>query len=1232
MASASHKVRPGESRFADFRKHCYLAFVLLIAALCYSSIFFVESGDAQSMKSTGSKGSKTTVRSRVPKLSKKRVTRKTRDKHAAREENEPREDEADDPEARANWFWFQRMFPFNEIAPDARQRAWDSLPKRDKDAKVLAGTIWYPIGPAPTTDDFFNNTGFVSGRINSIAVSPANNQIVLIGSASGGIWRSTDGGASFTPVSDDQVDLAVATIAFAPGNPSIVYAGMGDPDHGYFGTGVLRSSDAGATWTKVSNGTLTKGLSIKILVDPADSNRVYLAQYNVVDVYTNVTFISGVYVSTDGGVNWNRTLNCLPRDLAMHPTNSQILYAGVQFRTGDQPGLYKSTDSGQTWTNVYASPYTSVQDATKDFKVATTPASPNRVYIYYGTRTTTPFEVRLEMSDDAGQTFTSRGVISANQIDAGQFGYNTYLVASPTSADTVYVGARDMFRSTNGGLTFTNLTNSWAPPYTSNIYQPSKQKVHSDHQAFAFEPGSGSTFYAGSDGGLWKTTNSGSTFTSLNASLSLTQFVALSLHPTDATRTYGGAQDTGTQRREAGTSNWTDFSGGDGGQIVINVLNPAMVFDSYIRGRIYRDLNNTQTFSGTIADPDSFGESLTSPRILAYPPIVGNGVDARLYVGTWRLFICSDCDNTSKLYHTGNPPNWFAPGGFTDLTNGGSDVLSTIAVARSNTNIIYTGSRGGRVMMSTNGGADWNNITSSPLPTRSITNITVSPTNANLVYLTVSGYGSGHVFRSTNGGANWTDISNNLPNIPTSAFLIDPLDASVLYAGTDIGVFRSTDSGATWTVFNNNLPPVPVIAFAAQASGLIQIATYGRGAYELPNDPNPEPSPSPSPTSTFQFSATNYNIQEDCTFVTITVSRPDNTSGSATVDYATSDVTASERKDYNRALGTLQFGPGETSKTFVVLINEDSFGEGNETFNVTLSNPTGGTVGTATATVNINDDSSEPATNAIDDPQNFVCQQYHDFLNRQPDASGLAFWTGGITACGSNQACIDTSRINISAAFFLSIEFQQTGYLVERIYKVAYANAIGVSTIPSAHGLPVPIIRLNEFLADAKRIGDGVVVLQAGWEKALENNKQAFASEFVARSRFTTALPTALTPAQFVDALSGNAGNVLSASERQTAINLFGGAGNTINMTARAQAVRQVAEDQDFFNSESNRAFVLMQYFGYLRRNPNDTPDSDYTGYDFWLQKLILFNGNYIDAEMVRAFISSIEYRQRFGQ
>src|SRR5205085_11154320 len=143
----------------------------------------------------------------------------------------------------------------------------------------------------------------------------------------------------------------------------------------------------------------------------------------------------------------------------------------------------------------------------------------------------------------------------------------------------------------------------------------------------------------------------------------------------------------------------------------------------------------------------------------------------------------------------------------------------------------------------------------------------------------------------------------------------------------------------------------------------------------------------------------------------------------------------------------------------------------------------------------------------------------------------------------------------------------------------------------------------------------------------------AYALEFVQTSRFTAALPTTLSPDQFVDRLNQNAGGVLTSSERATVINLFGGAPNTTNVTARAQAVRQVADDTDLYNAEFNRAFVLAEYFGYLRRNPNDAPETtlDYTGYDFWLTKLNQFNGNYINSEMVKAFLSSIEYRQRFG-
>src|SRR3989440_289267 len=401
--------------------------------------------------------------------------------------------------------------------------------------------------------------------------------------------------------------------------------------------------------------------------------------------------------------------------------------------------------------------------------------------------------------------------------------------------------------------------------------------------------------------------------------------------------------------------------------------------------------------------------------------------------------------------------------------------------------------------------------------------------------------------------------------------------------------------------------------------------------------PTPTPTPPPTPTPTpvanvVQFNSSNYSVVEACTTVTITVNRIGNTSGAASVDYFTSDVTASERRDYITAIGTLRFAPGETSKSFVVLINDDSYVEGPETFNVNLRNPSGATLGApAIATVTIIDNPTEPSTNVIDDPSDFVCQHYHDFLNRTPDADGLAFWINQITSCRTDQVCIDLKRINVSAAYFLSIEFQQTGYLVERMYKVAYGDASGTSTIGGAHQLAVPIVRFNEFLPDTQEIGLGVIVGQPGFETVLENNKKAFALEFVQRSRFTTALPTSLTPTQFVNQLFTKAAVTPLASARNAAINEFGSATNTADTAARARALRRVAENATLNTQEFNRAFVLMQFFGYLRRDPNSGPDTDYTGYDFWLTKLNQFNGNFVSAEMVKAFISSSEYRQRFG-
>ena len=261
--------------------------------------------------------------------------------------------------------------------------------------------------------------------------------------------------------------------------------------------------------------------------------------------------------------------------------------------------------------------------------------------------------------------------------------------------------------------------------------------------------------------------------------------------------------------------------------------------------------------------------------------------------------------------------------------------------------------------------------------------------------------------------------------------------------------------------------------------------------------------------------------------------------------------------------------------------------------------------------------------NPIDDQQFFVRQHYRDFLNREADPDGLTFWSGEIFACGSDQQCIEAKRINDSGAFFLSIEFQQTGYLIYRMHKAAFGNLVNA---------PVPIT-FADFLPDTQKIGKDVIVNQVGWEQALETNKLAFALEFVQRPRFLSAYTDYVAPAAFVDALFANAGVVPSEAERAAAINEFASAPTIADAAARARALRRVAEHPTLIQREFNNAFVLMQYFGYLRRDPKDAPEAtlDFQGYNFWLNKLNSFNGNFVQAEMVKAFISSAEYRRRFG-
>jgi hypothetical protein len=396
----------------------------------------------------------------------------------------------------------------------------------------------------------------------------------------------------------------------------------------------------------------------------------------------------------------------------------------------------------------------------------------------------------------------------------------------------------------------------------------------------------------------------------------------------------------------------------------------------------------------------------------------------------------------------------------------------------------------------------------------------------------------------------------------------------------------------------------------------------------------------------FSFSQSNYSVPESDGSITITVNRSGELTGSASVGYATADDstsfsvipcstvngTASSRCDFTAASGQLTFAASESSKTFSILISQDSFVEGGETFPITLLNPTGGAIFAtpSTATVTINDDLTEPSTNPIDDSEVFVRSHYHDFLNREPDSAGLAFWVDNINKCndparrpaGQTVAqCIAIQRVSTSAAFFLSIEFQDTGYLVYRLNGASFGN------IP---GTPVPV-RFEEFMADTRQIAQGVVVGQSGWQALLESRKQAFVVAFVQRPGFVSTYAASAPPSSFVDGLFLNAGVTPTTAERNAAIAEFGSATTSADINARARSLRRVADNTAVIQQHLNQAFVLMEYFGYMRRNPDAAPDNDFGGYNFWLNKLNQFNGNYINADMVNAFISSAEYRGRFG-
>ncbi|HEX7316213.1 MAG TPA: Calx-beta domain-containing protein [Pyrinomonadaceae bacterium] len=370
-----------------------------------------------------------------------------------------------------------------------------------------------------------------------------------------------------------------------------------------------------------------------------------------------------------------------------------------------------------------------------------------------------------------------------------------------------------------------------------------------------------------------------------------------------------------------------------------------------------------------------------------------------------------------------------------------------------------------------------------------------------------------------------------------------------------------------------------------------------------------------------QFAVSTQTVSETAGRLDVQLTRTGDLSAPSSISFWTLDLSTSPRTDYAPTTGFVYFAPGESAQTVSLFITNDALRENDETFLLLLFGPRGCTAG-ANSVVNVtvkSDDAADGPSPARQqgDTAFFVRQHYVDFLNREPDAEGLAFWTGEIEQCNNDAQCREVKRVNVSAAFFLSIEFQETGYLAYKTYKAVYG---------SLAGRPVPI-PFFWFVHDGQQIGRGVVVNQGDWRARLEQNKRDYFDYFVSDYFFNLAYPESLAPEVFVGALDANAGGVLTAAERAEL-----SAALAAGTKTRAEVLRAVAENPELSRREFNRAFVLMQYFGYLRRNPDEFPDSTFVGYNFWLDKLEDFNGNYVDAEMVKAFISSDEYLKRFGQ
>lgn len=691
-----------------------------------------------------------------------------------------------------------------------------------------SASVWAPSGPNVLPN---NLTGYMEngiGRFNCVAFHPTNSNTFFAGVAQGGLWKTTNNGASWTPLTDNLPITRISDICIVPSSPNTMYISVCDFEyigfglflngrkrHTHYGLGVYKTTDGGSTWSatgltfQLTNGD--ESLIRKILVNPANTNEVLACGAN------------GMHKSTNGGTTWIKILDSLFWDMVQDPVNPNVIYAATGWVMNSNQGdaaIYKSTNFGNTWVKLNTGiPSTgSVQRV----KLAIAPSDNN--YIYALTVDTQFGLYGFYKSTNAGTSWTyippADNILEAGQgtNPGGQGTYDLGLLVHPTNRNTVYVGGVNMWGSTDGAITF-NPISHWTLNYGPTL--------HGDIHAIDRNPLSGD-YYVCSDGGLyrtsnifmstWSTTNWPTTWTGLNNGLQVTSFYRLSSSKNSAGRLCAGAQDNATFYYKSGT--WSTIFGGDGMDNYLDPLNNNNVIGSSQYGNFYTSINNGASSNYPNTNPFSEAAEWVTPIVADYNH---PGV---LYVGN---------ENVMKSTNNGN--SWSNLSGMPASL---SSEISALAVSNTHSLVLYAARRvryelgvPGAVFNTNNGGASWTDITAGLPDSLYYTGIEINETNPNIAYISMAGFSAGRkVYRTTTGGMSWTNISYNLPNLPVNCIKQIP-GTNNLVVATDVGVYVLMGGTTTWA--NNSLGLPNVIVSDIEFNPTLNkayVSTFGRGIWE----------------------------------------------------------------------------------------------------------------------------------------------------------------------------------------------------------------------------------------------------------------------------------------------------------------------------------------------------------------------------------------------------------------